>query len=474
MNVNTRIVALVGAMATAAAVAHAGNLRRSLQDHEVVMDKELLITAPEVVDSAKARYPGPWSFGFLMEQAFTRDKAPAVLAEWLQRWTEGTEKPVVPGRPGVDDLVRQWQDADGYKPDPDDPWRPDFANAPFRLLAIANRMDLAVPFDALRDEKGRVKSPLRGSGPVYYQTPQLVDSSGGEGRFVFAALDKDGEPMPGGTTLIFEYGLHGDRKQEGVMNWAMDWHALGRYREFDGGYLAALADVTGKFTRRVKRDRGPDTQLIRIRTNDGSYGMTREFREFRVSADGLTHGELAGTPRVEYFERGTRENRWLARWLRMGQGGLNEATTVRDKIAGGPHFNLAFPTRARPGSLLPVVAMVAPVPGNNADYHWDGYSMKDAALRRSFSLQTCCGCHCGDTGTAFFHIEPRRAGEQSQLSDFMRMDGKVTVVDDPGSRRQVELNEMLERRLVFESLLNPDVSVTRVRQIRAKRLARAH
>jgi len=39
---------------------------------------KLLITAPEVVDSRKTVYPGPWSFGFLMEEAFTGVKAPRV------------------------------------------------------------------------------------------------------------------------------------------------------------------------------------------------------------------------------------------------------------------------------------------------------------------------------------------------------------------------------------------------------------
>ena len=57
------------AIAMAMTIAHEESPQssRSFADHDVVMDKELLGTAPEGVDSKKAVYPGPWSFGDLME-----------------------------------------------------------------------------------------------------------------------------------------------------------------------------------------------------------------------------------------------------------------------------------------------------------------------------------------------------------------------------------------------------------------------
>ena len=38
-------------------------------------ERELIITHPAVVDSEKARYPGAWSFGVLVEQLVGKEKA---------------------------------------------------------------------------------------------------------------------------------------------------------------------------------------------------------------------------------------------------------------------------------------------------------------------------------------------------------------------------------------------------------------
>jgi hypothetical protein len=100
--------------------------------------------------------------------------------------------------------------------------------------------------------------------------------------------------------------------------------------------------------------------------------------------------------------------------------------------------------------------------------------MNASRVRRAFSLQTCCGCHCGDTRTQFFHIEPRGQGEAAKLSNYMQMSGEKVVVRDPGSKRQIKLQEMDERKLVFESFLNPGLSSVEVRRIREGRLERAH
>ncbi len=45
--------------------------------------------------------------------------------------------------------------------------------------------------------------------------------------------------------------------------------------------------------------------------------------------------------------------------------------------------------------------------------------------RHKFSLNTCSGCHAGETGTDFTHVAPRAAGQASVLSPFLR-GGTVT------------------------------------------------
>ena len=498
MNVKMKLVAQGCALALAAAVAHAEIRRsqRSFQDHEVVVEKELLITAPEVVDSRKTVYPGPWSFGFLMEEAFTEVKAPRVVAGWLEAWAEGDEKADAPPRPGVRELIRRWRHRDGHRT-ADGDWEPNFENAPFRLLAIVNRMDLSLPLAALRDEDGEVETPVRSPSLPYYANggSLFADSTAGEGRFVFAVLDGEGELLDGGTTLILEYGLHAGSNRENVLNWAMDWHALGKFDNYDGHYLAALASITGRFTRpnRIDPEAEDDpalrgrlrnaspTQLLRIRTNDGSFGAVREFREFGIRRISEKEGialravPVAGTPRVAFFEKGTRENRWLARWLRREQRGDLSPANARGDVLRERQFNMAFPATVRlDGESIPVVAMAAPVPGNNANYHWDAHSMNASYLRRAFSMQTCCGCHCGDTATRFFHIEPRPAGKEASLSRYLARKADKVVIRDPASRRQVKLQEMEERRIVFEEFLNPGLTNTKAAGIRERRRERAH
>lgn len=490
MKAKRTIVAHACATAMAVTIAHGEVSRssRSFADHEVVMDKELLITAPAVVDSKKAVYPGPWSFGYLMEQAFTEEKAQETVSKWLTSWKEGDKKAGAGARPGMDELIRAWRFQDGHKAS-DGEWKPNFANAPFRLLAIVNRMDLALPFTALRDEKGEVESPVTGTAVPYYSNSGslFADSTAGEGRFVFGVVDADGDVKEGGTTLILEYGLNGEGSQATVLNWAMDWHALGKHKDIDGSYLAALSGITARFTKPnvipepqqgraapFRRSTSP-TQLLRIRTNDGSFGTEREFREFVITSDGLAHGPLAGTPRAVFFEKGTRENRWLARWLRKEQTGDINPSNARSDALRERMFNMAFPTSVKLGSeTIPVVAMVSPVPENNAEYHWDAHSMNASKIRRAFSLQTCCGCHCGDTKTQFFHIEPRAKGEAAKLSGYLQVGGEPVVVRDPASNRQIKLQEMDERKVVFESFLNPGLSSVEVRKIRESRLKRAH
>lgn len=359
-------------------VAHAevNKSQRSFQDHDVVVEKELLITAPEVVDSKKSVYPGPWSFGYLMEEAFTEEKAGETVAKWLTGWAEGDKKAGAPPRPGVTELIRQWRFKDGHKA-ADGEWQPNFENAPFRLLAIVNRMDLSLPMTGLRDENGKIESVITGSSAPYYSNngSLFADSTAGEGRFVFGVIDNDGEVKDGGTTLIFEYGLNGNSSQDEVLNWAMDWHALGKHEKFDGKYLAALSGVTHRFTKRnpakeakaalprIRRTIS-DTQLLRIRTNDGSFGAVREFREFVITSNGLAAGPLAGTPKAVFFEKGTRENRWLARWLRKEQIGDLDPSTARGDALRERQFNMAFPTTVTLGNeTIQTVAMAAPGSG---------------------------------------------------------------------------------------------------------------
>lgn len=502
MNSRVRHGALLGALGVTLCTSHAASSRRTLQDHEVVMDQELLITAPAVVDSARAAYPGPWSFGHLLEEAFTAEKAPEMVARWLEEWADGSSKVAgrfLPAREGLRELVIEpWQAADGYSAEDGVAWHPDLANAPFQLLAIVNRMDLSVPLVSFNDPNS-----IPRSSAAYYGSSRRFDLAGGEGRFIFAVTDREGRPLEPGVTLILEYGLDISGSRDRFLDWAMAWHGLGTHAGHDDSYLADLEAVTRAFTdRRAVNDReseerpstepavlkslpiverlrrgvtATETQLMRIRTNDGAFGETREFREFGWTVNGLTPAPLAGTPREVFFRHGSTENRWLGRWLRIQRTEEVTAVVARDDPENLVPNAFALPSTVRVGSReVPVVAHVAPVPGNNQSYHWDGWGLGEPELRRAFSMQTCCGCHCGDTNTEFFHVAPREGGEAAPLSKFLRTDGSRWRARDPDNGRSFLSAEMDLRRELFEAALSPGLGSREMRELQERRRRSAH
>ena len=118
---------------------------KSFQTHKISPEKELVIVSPSVVDSDEAKYPGRLSFGYLMEQAFGKEKAPEIVRDWLQSWEVDYKVAgrVVKARPAVKKLIIDpWKKKDGFESGCGKMWEPDFANAPVRLLSVVNRMDM--------------------------------------------------------------------------------------------------------------------------------------------------------------------------------------------------------------------------------------------------------------------------------------------------------------------------------------------
>lgn len=503
MTCNLRTGALLGALTGLMLPAQADDPPPWTLHHPVEAKKELLITATEVVDSTRATYPGPWSFGYLLEQTYGKKRAPKVVLDWLVHWVHGQkrhEKKSMfdgqsaerPSRPElVTKLVRPWQEADGYDPKSGKPWRPKLKNAPFRLLAIVNRIDRAAPLNGADIGKG--PSSERGYFGI---SGHRIDRGGGEARLVFGVTDQEGNPLQPGTTVIFEYGLDVQEKHSHLQDWAEAWHGLGRHQQFDQHYLTELTKVTRAFTdlrslapperpfsrrtedeilaeRNRKRARLPlayriafgdgrtRSQLMRIRVNDGAFGAKREFREFKVRREGLESWDLFGTPRDSYFERDSFDNKWFAT-MTNNDGRNSDILLLRDQIetplSGPIHipygpYHLAKNRRGAGDPRTIVQAKVASVPQDNPDYHWDGPQV-DRKTRRAYSLQTCVGCHAGDTNTPFFHIAPRKKGEASKLSRFLQTDGsEFTIVDPAHPDWKIPSNEIETRRKALETIL---------------------
>jgi hypothetical protein len=179
--------------------------------------RALVVVDASVVLDARASNAqgGPWSFRWLMEQlAGGEGPAPRFVEAWLRSLrTPSVNGFALEDRRGVEALLGTGPGA----------WprtrigELDLSRAPFRLLAIVNRMD-------------------------------VNSYSNGEGRFVFGFVDPaTGEP--GRMTVAFEYrlpplGTPDDRKA-----WAQRWYEAAQH-PFGEAYNRALEGLTRGFAAR--------------------------------------------------------------------------------------------------------------------------------------------------------------------------------------------------------------------------------
>ena len=291
----------------------------------------------------------------------------------------------------------------------------DLSKAPFRLLAIVNRLDL-------RDQ-------------VAYG-----GTSGGELRFVFMYVPPDcgGNAQP--FEVILKYGL----PVSGCLNLkalAAQWKALEALSTGSAAYNAALEAITQQVVvanAGVGKPNG--SALNQIRTNENlldntGEGLDWQVREFRI--DPATHllaqDTDAQTPR---------------RFLHFSSPTVpNYVNGHTASIKAGTHVvPLTYPTAADPfrgGGLIYGL-------GN----FWNdagGVPIVDREARHKFSLSTCDGCHTGESHNEFTHVGAEPFGTPASLSGFMT----GTWVNDPADQAPVRFFDELERRAVdLDALLN--------------------
>ena len=364
-------------------------------DVTVDAERELLIRDVSVVDDARASGDGVWSFKHLMEaMAPSPEAAPEMVERMFQSLIE---EQVVNGlaiapRPNVDERVlTPWpRDAAGAL---------DLSQAPVRLLAILNRLDL-------RD---------------------LSKGQAGEGRFVFGVLDGDGNALQ--FTLILEYRLPASSEGE-VLEWANLWHGLNGLSPESEDYKLALEQITERFAGNGADPSGINgSALNQLRTNeliDFRSGLPWELREFTLSGSGLLDPDTVKLNPDRSFNGSAT----LATFVNDNESAiLIERHDVPATLDGAPFLA---------GSAL-----------NDIDF-WaaDGITNNDA--RQKFSLNTCNGCHGAETGTAFLHIEPREVGSAAALSGFLT---QIDLPDpvDPATTRS--FNDLARRATDMANVL---------------------
>lgn len=341
--------------------------------------RSLLINAPTVVGDptragnacvAGSNAMGPWSFGHLMtemaNQSATGVSASQFVQRWLEEWVldQTINGPDVPARATINNVISAWKTASGGGP-------LDLSKAPFRLIAIVNRIDLA-------------------DNPSYGGS-----ANAGELRFVFGLMNNC-QPTP--FAVIFEYGVP-KKSCFGLKAYAQKWRKLSGLAIGSPAYNTALQTITDPITVHGAGGTKPNgSALNQLRSNEIFLSSPWELREFRIN----------GASRL--LEQTTTKQTPIA--------SFNNTAVLRDFINGNeiPILNGTYVV-----DLLlsgsPFLSGSAPMPPGV----WNGAAtVNNNDARNKFSLGTCSGCHFTETKTKFVHIDPSSPiGTPAALSGFL-------------------------------------------------------
>jgi hypothetical protein len=404
-------------------------------------DQSLFIRSPQVVlDPARTWDPcsgagtqgGVWTFAHLMrEMSIGSGKTPEdFVKDWLSNWlnTYTVNNDPVPARTQMfNQVIQPWETASGgvatLVTDPVtgvrsvNLTRPLNLNiAPYRLLAIVNRIDLG--------------TTTGGGGGGGYGHVTGTPVTAGELRFIFGVVQPN--PWGGGNdntcgkklfTTIFEYGVP-RTGCAAVVNWAQQWSALQAFPGFTPAYLAQLQGMTESVVLHGKAPtKGNQNAINQIRTNEIQLQFpTWELREFTLTneqpaanIDPPANGPL----RTHTVAQTTPENVFNP----LGPD-INISNFVNGPVTAGLQLPVAVPNRCDSSYTVPFF-----VPNNIrfragnaftsgpvfADF-WKANvpaTPNGICARHTFSLNTCHGCHRADSGTNglggstnFVHADP--------------------------------------------------------------------
>jgi len=297
-----------------------------------------------------------WSFGYLMTQLANESRTgipPAEFARnWLEKWrydryVNGWS---VPARNNIDEIIQQWENASGG-------FALDMDKAPFKLLAIVNRIDLA-------------ENSVYGGG------------NAGEGRFIFAWVDSNCETRE--FTVIFEYGVPLSGCMQ-LRDWAQQWKLLDTMTPGTPAFNAHLESITQVFAQAdAAWDKPNGSALNQLRTNEIALAGPWQLREFRfLGGDGFL---------------------WQTTVVQTPDTSLNETPVLADYVN---QFEVDI---LNDRHVVPLLYQGGSFRGGSSDvvpdqtFHWRAEGINNNEARHKFAVNTCNGCHARETGTNFTHI----------------------------------------------------------------------
>lgn len=335
--------------------------------------KELLVTDRAILGGARidaTRNDAPWSFRHAVEGLAPPNEGAAFASAWLATWQSTSTGPAsgslpLTARPDVRaSLVCPWlrltpENACDATCSQCTAENLDLTRAPFRLLAIVNRLDLA-------------------------EGQQSCDENKAEARLVYVALDGTGAALP--FNVIFEYGALGTMAGD-----AKAWHALASLS--GEAYAAALERISRSVT-----DSGRTT-LKQLRTSENlgaAHGSAYELRQFERGGDRLVVAALTNTAPDSL--NGTQQ---------LADHVLNHGKEI---ASGDNAITLAMRTAS------------STMPRSDFRWSDTSGDTGRGSTLDLFGLSTCNGCHAGHRGDTtrvpFSHIGANAQGD-TVLSRFL-------------------------------------------------------
>ena len=314
---------------------------------------------------------------------------------------------------------------------------------PVRLLAIVNRLDL----------RGNMGYGSTGA------------PNGGEGRFVFCFMDSNNACTssnngPGTMTIILEYAIP-ITDCVGLKNYGQQWYNL-KNMTFGAAYNTALEGITNVFTAvnaGAPLSKPNKSALNHLRTNE-FIQIPWNIRDFEIKA---------ASKKLELIH----PNKEPMREANAATGGQNVAAKVASLVA----FANANPAAIQSEGPYTIPTDIQGVDGQipSPSYFWNGsgLAITSDSTRHKMSLNTCSGCHAGETRNTFTHVQPRNFGTPAVLSAFLTglgFDDEATDIDtdpigtfwlkDPAGRPTVAtatkrgFNDLFRRANSLETLIN--------------------
>ncbi len=349
---------------------------------------------------------GCWTFGTLMQQLASKDTAhiatdaevSTFVKNWLSTWanTQIINSDTVSSRTAINaQILNPWLSKSKNAGSPTG--QLDMKFAPFKLTAILNRFDL----------RNGSKFGIPGS-PC------------GEGRFVFCLIKNDCTSSSQ-MTVIFEYGINKPNTCEEEKAWAQQWVNLKNFNLGDSNYNRALQNITDQFTLcGTDSSKHNQSSLNQLRTNEVTLSAapkTWEFREFALDSIGnLAEITVAQNPADKFNAKvANADVKVMVSYVNTNRKNIKAGKDITPLTWKGVPFL---------GAKAHIIGSPTGDPPNV--FHWNGTDstnkptyIVDNDARSNFSLETCAGCHAGETQTGFTHVDPAFFGTEAHLSGFL-------------------------------------------------------